>query len=62
METGKVRLWSVWWTLTVVSAVFTAVVLVLEALGGFRDIGPVLSGLGLLLTIVSGLTVSTDNA
>ena len=62
METGKVRFWNFWWTLTVISAVFTAVVLVLEALGVFRDIGLVLSGLGLLLTLISGLTASTRSS
>ena len=62
METSEVRFWNVWLTLTVISAVFTAVVLVLEALGVFRDIGLVLSGLGLLLTLISGLTASTRSS
>ena len=38
----------------VLSASFTAIVLVLEALGVFRDLGLVLGGLGVLLTIVFG--------
>ncbi len=62
METGKARFWNVWWTLTVISAVFTAIVLVLEAFGVFRDVGLVLSGLGLLITLVFGLSASTRSS
>ena len=62
METGKVRFWNVWWTLTAISAAFTAIVLVLEAFGVFRDVGLVLSGLGLLITLVVGLAASTRSS
>ncbi len=58
MKTGEVRFWNIWWTLTIISAAFTAVVLVLEAFGVFRDVGLVLSGLGLLITLVFGLSAS----
>lgn len=54
MDTNKPRLWNIWWTLMVISASFTVIVLALEALEVFRDLGLVLSGLGILLTIVFG--------
>ena len=54
MDAEKPRFWNVWWTLMVLSASFTAIVLVLEALGGGRDLGLVLGGLGVLLMIVFG--------
>ena len=54
MDTNRPRLWNIWWTLMVISASFTVIVLALEALEVFRDLGLVLSGLGILLTIVFG--------
>ena len=62
MQASRPRFWNVWWTLTILSAAFTAVVLVLEALGVFRDLGLVLSGLGLLFTFLFGLGASTRSS
>jgi hypothetical protein len=59
MDAEKPRFWNIWWTLMVLSASFTIVVLVLEALGVFRDLGLVLSGLGVILTIVFGFGASS---
>lgn len=53
------RIWNFWFTLMVISAVFTAIVLLLEGLGVFRDWGMVLSGFGLLATLTFGVTAST---
>jgi hypothetical protein len=58
MDVGKPRFWNIWWTLMVLSASFTIVVLVLEGLGVFRDLGLVLSGIGVILTLVFGFGAS----
>lgn len=58
----KARFWNVWWTLTMISAALTLVVAAMEALGVFRDAGVVLSVVGLLVTMVFGLTASTRSA
>ncbi len=39
MEAEKPRFWNIWWTLMVLSASFTVVVLILELLGVFGDPG-----------------------
>lgn len=49
------RIWNIWWTLTVISAAFTLIVLLLEALG-------VLTAVGLLLTLIFGLGASTRSS
>jgi hypothetical protein len=54
--------WNVWWTLTVLAMVFTMIVVVLEVLGVFRDFGLVLTAFGLLVSILSGLTASTQTS
>lgn len=54
--------WNVWWTLTMISAAFTILVLILEMLGVFHDVGLVLSALGLLLTLVVGFMASTRSS
>jgi hypothetical protein len=54
--------WNVWWTLTVITAAATLVVLALEALGVFSDLGLVLSLAGILLSIVFGMSASTRSA
>jgi hypothetical protein len=51
--------WNIWWTLTLASALFTFIVLILEALGAFRDLGIVVGGGGVLLAILFGLSAST---
>lgn len=58
----KPRYWNVWWTLTVVSAALTMIVLVLEALDVFRDLGLILGAGGLLLTILFGFAASTRSS
>ncbi len=58
----KARFWNVWWTLTVISAALTLGVALLEALGVFRDLGLVLSILGLLVTMIFGLAASTRSS
>jgi hypothetical protein len=62
MDPEQPRLWNIWWTLTVISATFTAIVLLLEAFGFFGDLGLVLSVFGLLLTLVFGLGASTRSS
>jgi hypothetical protein len=59
MESGTPRFWNIWWTLMVLSASFTVIVLVLELLGVFGDLGLVLSSVGILLTIVFGFGASS---
>jgi hypothetical protein len=54
--------WNVWWTLTVITAAATLLVLILEALGVFRDLGLVLRLAGILLSIVFGMSASTRSA
>ena len=58
----KARFWNVWWTLTVISAALTVGVALLEALGILRDLGIVLSIVGLLVTMLFGLTASTRSS
>jgi hypothetical protein len=55
----RVPIWNVWWTLTILSAAFTVVVIVLEYLGVFRDFGIVLGALGVIATIIFGVSAST---
>ncbi len=62
MAESKGGYWNVWWTLTVLALVFTLAVSVLEYLGVFRDLGMVLSALGLLLGVFFGLTASTRSS
>lgn len=59
MGAGKPRFWNIWWTLMVLSASFTIVVLIPEGLGVFRDLGLVLSGIGVILTLVFGFSASS---
>lgn len=58
----RARFWNVWWTLTVISAALTVGVALLEALGVFRDLGIVLSIVGLLVTMIFGLAASTRSS
>lgn len=58
----KARFWNVWWTLTVISAALTVGIALLEALGVLRDLGIVLSIVGLLVTMLFGLTASTRSS
>jgi len=51
-----------WWTLTMAAAGLTLLVVVLEALGILKDLGPALGVVGVLLTIVFGLTASTRSS
>jgi hypothetical protein len=60
--TERPRLWNHWWTLTILSAVLTAIVMFLEYLGVFRDIGLFLSGLGVLATIIFGAAAATQTS
>ena len=56
---ARTGFWNVWWTLTVISAALTLVIVALEALGVFRDLGVALSVASALLTVLFGLTAST---
>lgn len=56
------RYWNIWWTLTLICAVFTIIVLLLEGFGVFQDWGLVLSGIGAILTIVGSATAATRTA
>jgi len=58
----KARFWNVWWTLTVISAALTVGIALLEALGVLRDLGIVLSIVGLLVTMIFGLAASTRSS
>jgi hypothetical protein len=53
------KFWNIWWTLTVISALLTIIVLLLEGFGLFRDWGWVLSGIGIVITIVGSAQAST---
>lgn len=54
--------WNPWWTQTWIVAALTIAVAVLEYLGVFRDLGVVLSIVGLMLTMLFGLTASTRSS
>lgn len=54
--------WNPWWTLTWIAAALTIAVAVLEYLGAFGDLGVVLSIVGLMLTMLFGLTASTRSS
>lgn len=58
----KPRYWNIWWTLTVLSAAFTILVALLEALGVFPDLGLFLSILGAILTLIFGFSASTRSS
>ena len=51
--------WNIWWVLTYVTAALTIIVMFLEYLGVFRDLGLFLSGAGIMLTFIFGFTAST---
>jgi hypothetical protein len=57
-----VPIWNIWWTLTILSAAFTVVVIILEYLGVFRDFGIVLGALGVIATIIFGVSASTRSS
>jgi len=52
--------WNVWLTLMVISIAFTIVVAVLEYLGVFRDLGVILSAVGLALALGFGMSGSSQ--
>lgn len=54
--------WNPWWTLTWIAAALTIAVAVLEYLGAFDDLGVVLSVVGVMLTMLFGLTASTRSS
>jgi hypothetical protein len=54
--------WNPWWTLTWIAAALTIAIALLEYLGGFGDLGVVLSMVGLMLTMLFGLTASTRSS
>jgi hypothetical protein len=54
--------WNIWWTVTLISGAFTILVAILEALGVLRDLGLVLGAVGVILTLISGLTASTRSS
>ena len=58
----RARFWNVWWTLTMISASLTLGVALRGAFGVFRDLGLVSSMLGLLVTMLFGLTASTRSS
>lgn len=59
---SRARFWNVWWTLTVISAALTLIVVALETLGVFRDVGIILSIAGAFLTLIFGLMASTRSS
>ena len=61
-QDDRVPIWNVWWTLTMISAAFTVVVIILEYLGVFRDFGMILGALGVIATIIFGVSASTRSS
>jgi hypothetical protein len=53
---------NIWVTLTVLSAAFTILMLLLEGLGVFHDWGLVLSGMGFLATVITSTFAATGHA
>src|SRR5215467_6147179 len=51
--------WNIWLTLMVISIAFTIVVAVLEYFGVFRDLGVILSGVGIVLAVGFGISGSS---
>jgi hypothetical protein len=54
--------WNPWWTLTWIAAALTIAVALLEYLDAFGDLGVVLSMVGLMLTMLFGITASTRSS
>src|SRR5262249_25540201 len=52
--------WNIWLTLMVISIVFTIVVAVLEYFGVFRDLGVILSAVGIVLAVGFGISGSSQ--
>lgn len=55
-------LWNGWWTATVIAGLFTIVVLLLEGFGILHDWGLVLSGIGIVATVIASATASTASS
>jgi len=58
----QVPIWNVWWTLTVLAAIFGVIVAILDALGVFRDVGIALGVLSVIATIMFGVSASTRSS
>jgi hypothetical protein len=58
----RVPIWNIWWTLTVLAALFGVIVAILEALGVFRDVGIALGVLSVIATIIFGVWASTRSS
>lgn len=58
----KARFWNVWWTFTMISAALTVALLLLEVFGVLHDVGMALSLLGLVISVLFGLTASTRSS
>lgn len=56
------KYWNVWWALALLAAAVGIISLLLEAVGVFRDLGLVLTGISLFATILFGLAATTRNA
>src|SRR5262245_48749196 len=54
------RSWNIWLTLMWLSVAFTLVVVVLEYLGVFRDLGVILSLVGIVLAVAFGIGGSSQ--
>ncbi|OLD97116.1 MAG: hypothetical protein AUG80_12435 [Candidatus Rokubacteria bacterium 13_1_20CM_4_68_9] len=52
--------WNIWLTLMVISIAFTIAVAVLEYVGMFRDLGVILSAVGLALALGFGISGSSQ--
>jgi len=52
--------WNIWLTLMVISIAFTIAVAVLEYVGVFRDLGVILSAVGLALALGFGISGSSQ--
>lgn len=56
------RFWNIWWTLTMISAGFGILVVILELLGIIQEVGMALSVLSILLTTTFGLSAASRSA
>ena len=59
MTAPRDHFWNGWWTFTVIAASFTILMLLLEGFGLLHDWGLVLSGIGVVVTLVGGVQAST---
>ena len=56
------RFWNGWWTFSLLAAIFTILMLLLEGFGVLHDWGLVLSGIGIVITLFGTTTASTRSS